>query len=74
MDDTQRLKKIISEELGIALRDLTDKADLRVDLNAEELEIADCIAKIEQVFSHRLSEEEIKRVRTVSNILDLFQE
>lgn len=74
MDDTQRIKTIISDELGIAVRDLVSTADLRDDLNAEDLEIADLLTKLEQVFSHRLDYSDISRIRTVGDVIELFHE
>lgn len=74
MDDEQKIKKIISDHLGIAIQELTAEADLRKDLNAEDLEIADLLTKLEKEFSQKVSPEDARHLKTVNDIVALFQE
>jgi len=69
-----KIKTILSDHLGIAVQDLTSNADLREDLNAEELEIADLLMKLEKELAIRISREDAKRIKTVGDILEYFQE
>jgi acyl carrier protein len=68
----QKIRRIISDHLGISLNELTENADLRDDLNAEELEIADLLAKLEEVFATNLSPEDAIRFKTVGDITDFL--
>lgn len=74
MENRQRIKDLISNHLGIDIQEITDTADLRVDLNAEDLEIADLLMNLENELSMKISPDEAKGVRTVGDILNLFQE
>lgn len=65
---------MISDRLGISLGELPANADLREDLNAEELEIADLLTTLEKELDVPLSPDEAKRMKTVGDVLDFFEE
>jgi acyl carrier protein len=48
--------------------------DLRQDLNATELELADFIAKLEQEFQVEISAEEIRALTTVQELYELMSD
>lgn len=73
-DKKQKIKKIISDQLGISLNELRDNADLTDDLNAEGIEIADLLAKLEKEFTTNLSAEDAVNLKTVEDIITFFQE
>jgi acyl carrier protein len=74
LNQVLKIKSILSDHLGIAVQDLTPNADLREDLNAEELEIADLLMKLEKELAIRISREDAKRIKTVGDILEYFQD
>ncbi len=74
MNDEEKIKKIISDQLGIAAQELTPNADLRKDLNAEDLEVADLFTKLEKEFSQHVTSQDARKLRTVNDIVAFFQE
>ena len=73
MDEDQKILTIISEHLGISKNELTLDSDLREDLNAQDIEIADLIMKLEKEFALHLSSDDVKNVKTIRDILDLIK-
>lgn len=69
----EKMKKIISDHLGISVKDITPHAHLKQDLNAENVEIADLLMILEKEFSVNLSSDEAKNINTVSDIFEAFQ-
>lgn len=69
----QKIKQILSDHLGVPIEDLKDQADLKKDLNAENLEIADALTRLEQEFSISLSEDETRNLKTVGDIIHCFK-
>lgn len=69
-----KIKKIVSDHLGISPKELTESADLREDLNAEEVEIADLLAKLEKECAVNLSVEDASTLKTVGDIMEFFKE
>ena len=74
MNDEEKIKKIISDQLCIAAQELTPNADLRKDLNAEDLEVADLFTKLEKEFSQHVTPQDARKLRTVNDIVAFFQE
>lgn len=74
VETTQKIKKLISNHLGTPTDELHREADLRQDLNAEELEVVDLLTKLEKEFQVDLSPEERKKFKTVGDIIDYFLE
>lgn len=65
--------KIISDSLGVDIIDITPESHLQEDLNAQDLEIADLLMKLEREFHVSLSQEEAKTIQKVKDIIDLFK-
>lgn len=74
MNDEHKIKEIISNQLGISIQELTPNADLRQDLNAEEIEIADLLTKLEKEFATKIHLDESITIKTVSDIVEFFKE
>ncbi len=70
----QKIKEIIANKLGTPLEKIEPDSDLVEDFNAEFLEIADIIMEINQEFSIEISDEEIKKIKTVNDIINLVSE
>lgn len=72
MEEKQKILKIISDYLGISPEELKPEADLREDLNAQDLEITDLIMHLEKEFSLTFSPDDTKRLKTVSDLIELI--
>lgn len=70
----KQLTKIISESLGVEKKKISLDSDFYSDLNASKLELADLILACQQKLNINLVEEAINEIRTVADLLKLFEE
>ena len=76
---SERLKKLIVEQLGVDEESVVPSASFAYDLNADSSDLAELIATIEEEFSvpkHKLeiSDEDMERITTVQDIIDLLHD
>ena len=70
----KQLTKMISESLGVEKEKISLDSDFYSDLNASKLELADLILGCQQKLNINLAEEAINEIRTVADLLKLFEE
>lgn len=63
--------KIISEGLNIDIKKISPNSALVADLGADSLDHIELCMSVEDEFGFILSDEEIEKISTVQNILDL---
>ncbi len=73
MNEEKRVLKIISDHLGVSPDEITIESELRSDLNAQDLEIADLLMKIEKEFSTQFAPEDVRELETIRDIIDLVK-
>lgn len=64
---------IISETLGVEKKQISPHSDFFNDLNADKVEIADIIFKIQQVCQIELMEKDITKIKTVADLINLAE-
>jgi len=74
MNLEKQLTKIISETLGVEEEKISLDSDFYTDLNASKLELVDLILACQQKLNINLSEEAINEIKTVADLLKLFEE
>lgn len=67
----EKIKKIISENLGVSLKEITSHSHLVDDLGASSVEIADLLVSLEEKFKLNLTDEEKERIKTVGQLINL---
>ncbi len=67
----KKIINLISENLGVAKKDITLDSSLRKDLGAETLTISDLLAKIQEEFNLDLDEAEAEKIKTVGQLINL---
>ena len=67
----EKLKEIIAEKLGVPVEEIKPESELEGDLNAGILEIADIAMKLREEMQIEISEEEIKKIITVNDFINL---
>jgi acyl carrier protein len=73
MNETiNRINQYIADSFGFDLTDIQPDFDLRQDLNASELELADFISLLEHEFHVEVSIEEVRGLTTVSDLYEMF--
>lgn len=67
-----RLKKLISDHLGVDEDEITEESHLQGDLNADPLSIADLIVSMEKEFNISIPQETSIKFQTVGDILNFI--
>ena len=70
----ERLRHIISEQLGVDESQVTPNASFEEDLNADSLDLVELIMSLEEEFGIEISEEEAEKIRTVGDAIDYVKE
>lgn len=70
----ERLKRIISEQLGVDESQVTPEASFEEDLNADSLDLVELIMSLEEEFGVEISEEEAEKIRTVGDAEEFIRE
>lgn len=66
---TERLKKIIAEQLGVDESKIVPGAHFAKDLNADSLDLVELIMSIEEEFGVEISDKEAELIETVDDAL-----
>jgi len=77
MPDREMLRRTLIELLeadtGEKYADLTENANLREGLGLDSVDVVSVVSQIERQFRIRLTHEELEKLVTVGNVLDLLQ-
>jgi len=74
MSIEERMKKIISEILGIDESEITREARFVEDLGVESLDVVEMIAAMEEEFNIEIPDEEAEKNLTVGEAIDYIKE
>jgi acyl carrier protein len=67
---TQKVKKVIAEQLGMREVEVKGEAEFQKDLGADSLDIVEMIMALEEVFETEISDEEAEKIQTVQEAID----
>ena len=67
---SQKVKKIIAEQLGKPEEEIKQKASFLGDLGADSLDIVELIMTLEEEFDTEISDEEAEKIQTVQEAID----
>ncbi|HLJ69098.1 MAG TPA: acyl carrier protein [Chloroflexota bacterium] len=70
----ERLRRIISEQLGVDESQVTPNASFEEDLNADSLDLVELIMSLEEEFGIEISEEDAEKIRTVGDATEYVRE
>ncbi|HZS93177.1 MAG TPA: acyl carrier protein [Chloroflexota bacterium] len=70
----ERVRRIISDQLGVDESQVTPNASFEEDLNADSLDLVELIMSLEEEFNIEISEEEAERIRTVGDAIEYIRE
>ena len=70
----QRLRKIISDQLGVPEEEVIPEASFIDDLNADSLEMVDLIITLEEEFGIQVSDEDAEKMKTVKDAIDYLHD
>jgi acyl carrier protein len=69
-----RLKKIVSEQLGVDEAEVTPQASFVDDLNADSLDLVELIMSLEEEFGMEIPDEDAENIRTVQEAVEYVDE
>ena len=71
---SERLKKIIVDQLGVDESEVVPSASFVEDLNADSLDLVELIMSLEEEFKLQISDEDAEKITTVGQAWEYIQE
>ena len=70
----EKIKSIISEQLGVKTEEVTPKASFIDDLGADSLDTVELIMALEEEFSVEIPDEDAEKMTTVGDAIKYIEE
>lgn len=68
----QKLVELMEADIGESFADLSDAKKLREELGLDSVDVVSIVSQIERHFRIRLSQQELEKLVTVGDMLDLL--
>lgn len=72
-DIFNKVKTILSEQLGVEAQSIEMDSDFIDDLNADSLDIVDLVLDLENEFDITIPDEEAERIKTVGDAVEYIE-
>jgi acyl carrier protein len=70
---TEKVKQIISEQLGVEEAEVTPTASFIDDLGADSLDTVELVMALEENFDIEIPDEDAEKIRTVQDAIDYIE-
>ncbi|MEW6724633.1 MAG: acyl carrier protein [Bacillota bacterium] len=71
--EIERVRKLIADQLGMEVEEVTLEKRLIDDLEADSLDIVELMMTFEEEFNVEIPDEEVERLRTVGQVIEYIQ-
>jgi acyl carrier protein len=72
-ESTDKVKQIISEQLGVDESEVTPSASFVDDLGADSLDQVELVMALEEAFDLEIPDEDAEKIRTVQDAVDYIE-
>jgi len=69
----ERIKEIISEQLGVSADSITMETSFTDDLGADSLDLVELVMALEEEFDVEMPDDEIENIKTVSDAVSFLK-
>jgi len=66
----ERVKSVLSEQLGVDEGEITEDASFQDDLDADSLDLVELIMELEDTFGMKIPDEDAQKITTVGQAVD----
>ncbi|MBE7039780.1 MAG: acyl carrier protein [Ruminococcaceae bacterium] len=70
----ERIKEIISQQLGVNAESITMETSFTDDLGADSLDLVELVMALEEEFDIEMPDDEIENIKTVSDAVSFLKE
>jgi acyl carrier protein len=74
MANDERVKKIISEQLGVEMSEVQPESHFVEDLGADSLDTVELVMALEEEFGIEIPDEDAEKIATVQSAVDYISE
>ena len=72
--DTNKIREIVAEQLGVDADEVTPEASFADDLGADSLDTVELVMALEEEFGIEIPDEEAEKISTVADAIKYIEE